>query len=191
MGIYPVTQAQWRWATRRSPSRFKGNDRPVDSVSWNDCQEFCSRLSKKTGQRFCLPSEAQWEYACRAGTTTPFFFGLTISTDQANYDSNFIYSGGREGIYREQTTAVGSFPANAWGLYDMHGNVWEWCQDWYGPYQDGDEKAYRFSDPGTTRVLRGGSWYYFPVNCRSGHRDDGDPSYRNDYHGCRVLLCLD
>jgi formylglycine-generating enzyme required for sulfatase activity len=145
MAKTPITQAQWRMVASwprvnrdldLDPSRFKGDNRPVEQVSWHDAMEFCYRLSHRTGKNYTLPSEAQWEYACRAGTTTPFHFGPTISTDVANYDGNYIYDQGSKGIYRKQTTDVAIFPANAWGLHDMHGNVWEWCLDeWHDSYE--------------------------------------------------------
>jgi len=145
MAKTPITQAQWRevagWPRVNrdldiDPSHFKGDNRPVEQVSWLDAMEFCHRLSQRTGRCYTLPSEAQWEYACRAGTTTPFHFGATISTEVANYDGNYTYGPGSKGIYREQTTGVAIFPANAWGLRDMHGNVWEWCLDeWHDSYE--------------------------------------------------------
>jgi len=145
MAKTPITQAQWRevasWPKinldlKPDPSRFKGDNRPVEQVSWLDAIEFCNRLSQRTGKNYTLPSEAQWEYACRAGTTTPFYFGATISAEVANYDGNYTYNQGDRGIYCEQTTDVASFPANPWGLYDMHGNVWEWClDDWHDSYE--------------------------------------------------------
>jgi formylglycine-generating enzyme required for sulfatase activity len=145
MAQTPITQAQWRevagWQKLErdldpDPSNFKGANRPVEQVSWLDAMEFCHRLSQRTGQRYGLPSEAQWEYACRAGSTTPFHFGATLTPELANYDGNYTYGQGPKGAYREQTTDVGSFPANPWGLHDMHGNVWEWCLDhWHHGYE--------------------------------------------------------
>jgi formylglycine-generating enzyme required for sulfatase activity len=135
-----ITQAQWRevagWEKvehdlNPDPSHFKGDQRPVEQVSWFDAMEFCHRLSQRTGRCYALPSEAQWEYACRGGSTTPFHFGATLTPDLANYDGNYVYGSGPKGQYRQQTTDVASFPANPWGLHDMHGNVWEWCLDKY------------------------------------------------------------
>src|SRR6202042_2266094 len=131
--------------------------------------EFCNRLKQKDGKPYCLPTEAEWEYACRAGTTTPFHFGVSISTDQANYDGNYTYGSGRKGQYRQQTTPVGSFPANAWGLYDMHGGLWEWCQDGYVEYDNKDIKDHQ-NDKNNARVLRGGSWCGSPGRCRAAGR---------------------
>ena len=156
MGMYTVTQEQWQAVMGNNPSFFKGEKNlPVDTVDWNDCQEFIKKLREKDKKLYRLPSEAEWEYCCRAGTTTPFHFGQTISTDQANYNGNFTYGDGKKSVLREKTTAVGSFPANAWGLHDMHGNVYQWCQDWYGNYPQidvvdpqGPEKGeYTIADP--------------------------------------------
>jgi formylglycine-generating enzyme required for sulfatase activity len=195
MGVTPVTQAQWQAVMGSNPSHFKGDDRPVEQVSWEDCQEFCQEFCKKfgakVGKRFRLPTEAEWEYACRAGTTTPFSFGETISTDQANYDGNYTYGRGKKGTYRQQTTSAGSFPKNAWGLFDMHGNVWEWCQDWYGPYPEEDIKDPQGGNNGDARVLRGGSWCNFPAWCRAAARNRIAPANRHFLCGCRVVLCLD
>jgi formylglycine-generating enzyme required for sulfatase activity len=191
LGTHPVTQAQWQAVMGSNPSQFKGDTLPVETVCWDDCQAFVKKLSEKTGKRFRLPTEAEWEYACRAGTTTPFYFGETISTDQANYDGNYTYGKGKKGVYREKTTPVGSFPANAWGLFDIHGNVWEWCQDRYGPYASSDIIDPQSTDNGTARVLRGGSWYCNPGCCRSACRSSYEPGHRHGYFGCRVLLCLD
>ena len=140
MAKTPITQAQWQevagWGKvahdlNPNPSHFKGDQRPVESVSWFDAMEFCHRLSQRTGRCYALPSEAQWEYACRAGSKAPFAFGDTLTPDLANYDGNYVYGSGPKGQYRRQTTDVASFPANPWGLHDMHGNVWEWCLDKY------------------------------------------------------------
>ena len=141
LGVHQVTQAQWQAVMGNNPSHFKGDSNlPVENVSWDDCVAFCEALGKKDGKTYRLPTEAEWEYACRAGTTTPFHFGDTISVNQANYDGNYTYGNGKKGVYRQKTTPVGSFPANAWGLFDMHGNVWEWCADWYGPYPEEELK---------------------------------------------------
>jgi formylglycine-generating enzyme required for sulfatase activity len=191
LGVTPVTQAQWQAVMGKNPSHFKGDDRPVDSVSWEDCQEFCKHLTQKDSKRYRLPTEAEWEYACRAGTTTAFSFGDTVSTDQANYDGNYTYGKGKKGVYREKTTPVESFPANAWGLYDMHGNVFEWCQDWYGPYSKDDIKDPQGIKYGEARVLRGGCWRNYPGRCRAANRRRSAPAYRNYLYGCRVALCLD
>jgi formylglycine-generating enzyme required for sulfatase activity len=184
MGHYAVTQAQWQVVAGYSqvdrelnpdPSRFKGADRPVEKVSWEDAQEFCQRLSAHTGKDYRLPSEAQWEYACRAGTETPFHYGEMITTELANYDGRSSYSGSPNGEYRGETIAVGSFPANDWGLHDMHGNVWEWCEDDYHDSYEGapiDGSAWVDSDrTEARRLLRGGSWILIPRGCRSADRD--------------------
>ncbi|MEC4815125.1 MAG: formylglycine-generating enzyme family protein [Scytonema sp. PMC 1069.18] len=199
LGKYPITQAQWQAVASLpqvnreldpNPSRFKGENRPVENVSWYDTIEFCERLSQYTGKPYRLPSEAEWEYACRGGTTTPFHFGETITSDLANYNANYTYGQGPKGIFRKQTTPVGSFGvANAFGLYDMHGNVWEWCADhWHDSYEEApvDGKAWIENDNDNQRMLRGGSWYYSPVICRSACRNDCDAVYRSNYIGFRV-----
>ena len=177
MGVYVVTQAQYEAVMGANPSYFKGESNPVEKVSWNDAVEFCKKLSAKTGQTVRLPTEAEWEYACRAGTTTPFNTGETISTDQANYNGNFTYGSGSKGEYRQKTVAVGSFAPNALGLYDMHGNVWEWCQDWYdaGYYKNSPTDDPPGPEKGESRVLRGGSWNSDPRSCRSAVRSRGVP----------------
>ncbi|TAF08025.1 MAG: serine/threonine protein kinase [Nostocales cyanobacterium] len=199
LGKYPITQAQWQAVSRLpkvktdlypDPSHFKGANRPVEQVSWHDAQEFCARLSRKTGRLYRLPSESEWEYACRAGTNTPFYFGNTISTDLANYNGEYVYANGPKGIYRKETTNVGTFPANAFGLYDTHGNVWEWCEDgWYDNYigaaTDGSARL-TGSDNHPRRVLRGGSWSYRPVYCRSAYRVNYPAVSRDQNQGFRV-----
>ena len=173
MGAHEVTQDQYERVIAKNPAYFKGSRNPVEKVSWHDAADFCKRLSQREGVFYRLPTEAEWEYACRAGTTTPFYFGNTISTSQANYNGNyFVYGDGRKGVSRQKTSAVGSFAANAWGLYDMHGNVWEWCQDWFAKDYYGRSPADDPTGPdtGVSRVLRGGAWYYNPWDCRSAYR---------------------
>ncbi|MBJ7297318.1 MAG: formylglycine-generating enzyme family protein [Dolichospermum sp.] len=183
LGKYPVTQAQWQAVAsltqvnqelKPNPSRFEGANRPVERVSWHDAVEFCNRLSNHTQRPYRLPSEAEWEYACRAGTTTPFHFGETITTDLANYNGNYTYGDGVKGIRKRETTVVGSFKiANEFGLYDMHGNVWEWCQDdWHNNYEYAptDGSAWISNKAKINKLLRGGSWLYYPEGCRSAFR---------------------
>ncbi|MEO0935742.1 MAG: formylglycine-generating enzyme family protein, partial [Cyanobacteria bacterium J06641_2] len=173
MGKFAVTQAQYQAIMGENPSRFKGNNRPVETVSWNDATEFCQKLTGKTGRTYRLPSEAEWEYACRAGTTTSFHFGETITTKLANYDGTTTYANEPRGEYRKQTTEVGNFPRNAFGFCDMHGNVWEWCQDtWHDNYNGAptDGSAWIENGNDSPRVLRGGSWKNNPGFCRSAFR---------------------
>jgi formylglycine-generating enzyme required for sulfatase activity len=179
MEKYPVTQVQYQAIMGNNPSQFrsffKGKNRPVEKVSWDDAVAFCQKLSQRTGRNYRLPSEAEWEYACRAGTTTPFHFGETITTDLANYNGNYTYEQEPKGVSREKTTEVGSFGvANNFGLYDMHGNVWEWCQDhWHSNYEGAptDGSAWLDIEKHTNRrLLRGGSWHGFPFYCRSAAR---------------------
>lgn len=191
LSIHPVTQAHWQAVMGSNPSHFKGDNLPVENVSWDDCQEFCKKLSQKTGKLNRLPTEAEWEYACRAGTTTPFHFGSTVSAEQANYDGNYTYGSGKKGQCRPQTTSVGSFPANPWGLFDMHGNVFEWCQDWYGDYPSGDVTNPKGENSGAARVLRGGSWGASPWRARSAYRGWYAPGNTDRYCGVRVVFCLD
>ncbi|RKZ74566.1 MAG: hypothetical protein DRR19_30010, partial [Candidatus Parabeggiatoa sp. nov. 1] len=150
---------------------------------------FCERLSEKTGNDYRLPSEAQWEYACRAGTSTPFYFGDTITTDLANYDGDYSYASGPKGVYREQTTDVGSFPPNAFGLYDMHGNVWEWCADpWHDSYQGAptDGSVWEAGGDSSLRALRGGAWFSRPGYVRTAYRYRGSHDDRNYNVGLRL-----
>ncbi|MFB2834578.1 formylglycine-generating enzyme family protein [Floridanema evergladense] len=201
MGKYPVTQAQWQAVAslpkikiplQANPAYFKGANRPVEQVSWNEIQEFCARLSQKTGKTYRLPSEAEWEYACRARTTTPFYFGKTITPNLVNYNGNYTYDSAPRGIFRRQTTNVGSFPPNAFGLYDMHGNVWEWCTDpWHENYRGApsDGRVWQGGDnqDNQNRLIRGGSWYSFPWACRSAFRDGDELDGKYRYYGFRVV----
>ncbi|MEM9264683.1 MAG: formylglycine-generating enzyme family protein [Cyanobacteria bacterium P01_F01_bin.13] len=210
MGKYSVTQAQWKAVATTlpkinqdlepEPSRFSNDNHPVERVSWHDAIEFCARLRQHTERPYRLPTEAEWEYACRANTNTPFHFGPTLTTTLANYrgtdwttgDNHYsgTYNSGPPGTFQEQTTPVGSFDvANAFGFYDMHGNVWEWCQDVWHPNYNGaptDGSAWTTGDD-TYRVLRGGSWINGPADCRSARRMNSTPDARVNYYGFRVV----
>jgi formylglycine-generating enzyme required for sulfatase activity len=189
MGVHTVTQEQWKKVMGKNPSRFKGTQNlPVENVSWLDCQDFIKELRAIDKKPYRLPFEAEWEYACRAGTTTPFSFGETISTDQANYNGEFTFGKGTKGVYRKKTMPVGSFPANAFGLYEMHGNVVQWCQDWYGEYRRQEAVNPQGPEKGELRVLRGGSWGGDPQSCRSAARGRLDPGRRDDVCGFRVCF---
>jgi formylglycine-generating enzyme required for sulfatase activity/tRNA A-37 threonylcarbamoyl transferase component Bud32 len=187
MSSCQITQTQYQQVMGVNPSEFTDPDNPVENVSWDDAQEFCRRVSAKTGKLLRLPTEAEWEHACRAGTTTPFHFGDTISVEQANYDGNFTYGNGQKGIYRQKTTPAGSFPPNNWGLHDMHANIWEWCQDWYAPYTADAVTDPRGPETGKFRVMRGGSWNYRPALCRSATRYWDPPHERSSRRGFRVV----
>ena len=191
MGKFPVTQAQYEAVMGVNPSHFHGEccadsaNNPVELVSWDDAQEFCKRLSKSAGKPVRLPTEAEWEYACRAGSNTAFCFGDDESK-LGEYAWHYINSGGK-------THPVGQKCPNAYGLHDMHGNVWEWCQDWYGNYLAQGAKAKPAKNPtgpatGARRVLRGGSWGNDPWGCRSARRDGGGPDFRFYRIGFRVVV---
>jgi formylglycine-generating enzyme required for sulfatase activity len=185
---FPVTQAQWQAVAnlakiRRDlnpdPAYFKGDDRPVERVSWYDAIEFCERLSRQTNRCYRLPSEAEWEYACRGGTIKPFYFGETITGELANYIAKKIYCEESSQLDRQETTNAGSFPPNAFGLYDMHGNVWEWCSDrWHDNYENApnDGSAWLSENEREPRVLRGGGWDFYPEHCRSASRFSFPPT---------------
>ncbi|MGK7953851.1 MAG: formylglycine-generating enzyme family protein [Crocosphaera sp.] len=224
MGRYPITQAQWEKVAampevgkelKSNPSEFKGNKRPVERVNWYDAIEFCARLSVHTKRNYRLPSEAEWEYACRAGTTTPFHFGDTISTNLANYngtDEQYgAYGKGEKGENRGETTEVDKFDAaNPFGLSDMHGNVFEWCLDpWHDNYNDAPKDGRVWDEEnrqedyyahivknieelltdGRRRVRRGGSWIFNPNPCRSAFRNDSNPRYDFNDLSLRVVCC--
>jgi len=172
-GAYIWTGSEWKkqkgiyWD---KPGFAQIDSHPVTCVSWNDAQKLIEWLSKKEGKVYRLPTEAEWEYACRAGTTTPFAFGNCLSTNEANYNGNYPLQGCPKGEYRGKTIPVASLKANAWGLYDMHGNVWEWCEDWYGDYPTGSVVNPAGPNSGADRVLRGGSWSSIAKYCRSAYR---------------------
>ena len=225
IGKYEVTQAEWIAIMGSNPSDFKGDQNPVEQVSWYDALVYCNKRSLKEGRTPCysikgttdpaqwgsaptsrdaawdavicdwiadgyrLPTEAEWEYACRAGTTTPFNTGKSITTSQANYNGDYPYDGGAKGEDRKKTLPVGSFPANAFGLYDNHGNVWEWCWDWYGDYGGGSPRDPRGAPPSGIRVERGGSWAYRGENIRSAERSSDEPWYRDHNLGFRLVSC--
>ena len=189
-----ATQALWQAVMGENPSHFKGDNLPVEQVSWDDTQAFITKLNQvHPDLNVCLPTEEQWEYACRAGTTTPFSFGDNVTPEQVNYDGNYFYANGEKGLYREKTALVKSLPATPWGLYEMHGNVWEWCQDvWQenlsaAPITDPEGVA--GGDPtGVGRVVRGGSWNAGGGDCRSASRVGLGSGVRDYDVGFRLLL---
>jgi formylglycine-generating enzyme required for sulfatase activity len=208
MGKYEVTQKEYEEVMGTNPSRFKEPNLPVENVSWFDAVEYCNKRSQKEGltpaymisgagdnrtvtwnrnaNGYRLPTEAEWEYACRAGTTTSFSAGNSITTDQANYNGNRPYNNNAKGTYREKTTPVGSFAPNPWGVYDMHGNVFEWCWDWYGDYSGGAQTNPTGAVTGSYRALRGGAWSFNGQNLRSALRSYTNPSILNDAFGFRL-----
>jgi formylglycine-generating enzyme required for sulfatase activity len=203
MGKYEVTQRIWKAVARypkvelelnEDPARFKGENLPVEQISWNEVKEFIARLNKRLGLTeeagYRLPSEAEWEYAARAGTKTPFGFGETIDPRYVNYDGNYLYGRGGKGQYRQRTIEVGRLGvANRFGLYEMHGNVWEWCEDEFHESYNGapvDGSAWVSSAMATARVVHGGGWYSSAVFCRSAFRDGHTPGVRNDALGFRL-----
>jgi len=212
---YEVTQKEYQEVMGINPSIFKGDNLPVENITWFDAVEYCNRRSQREGltpvysitgrtpasgypitnatvtvnwnnNGYRLPTEAEWEYACRAGTTTAFNVGEEIKTSQANYKGVSYYNSNEETEYREKTTPVGIFSANAWGLYDMHGNVSEWCWDMYGSYGIGAQNNPRGTADGNYRVIRGGSWYFIDLFVRSAIRGNSNPSYHTDGIGFRV-----
>ena len=195
MSKYPVTQTQWQAVMKNNPSRFVdsnlGNSKkPVEKVSWFDCCLFCQNLSELIGRKFRLPTEAEWEYACRGETTTPFHFGSTTTTELSNYNGEYVYGSGLVGEYRHETTDVDRFYPNKFGLYDLYGNVAEWCADtWHDNYDHApqDGSAWMSDDTNKLRVLRGGSWLHLPSCCRSSQRLKSAPSSKSDAFGFRIV----
>jgi formylglycine-generating enzyme required for sulfatase activity len=185
-----VTQGQWKRVMGNNPSYFKdcGDDCPVEQVSWNDVQAFIRKLNGMSGKdKYRLPTEAEWEYAARAGTTTPFHTGNCLSTNQANYYGTNPLSGCPKGVYRNKTVPVASLSPNAWGLFDMHGNVAEWCQDLYGPYPPGGVTDPKGPSAGSGRVIRGGALIYSAWICRSANRSECSPGWRHFCNGFRLI----
>jgi len=220
MGKYEVTQREYQEITGTNPSNFKGDNLPVENVSWYDAVEYCNKRSQKEGltpaytinksrkdtnntseydeekwtvtwnrnaNGYRLPTEAEWEYACRAGTTAPFSTGNNITTSQANYNGDYPYNNNAKGTNRGKTTPVGSFASNGWGLYDMHGNVWEWCWDWYDNYASSAQTDPVGASSGSGRVIRGGSWNNDGRFVRSAIRGNSTPSGRHDGLGFRLV----
>lgn len=195
----PITQAQWREVMDDNPSKFQHNQadsdrRPVEQVNWHDAIAFCNKLTNHACRAYSLPSESQWEYICRAGFESAFHLGVSVISELANFDSNHCYAGTSEGINRKQTSPVAIFPANSWGLHDLHGNVREWCLDhWHDSYQsapvDGSAwlTAEQEDNEETRRVLRGGSWRMRPSVCRAAFRSLNPPRSTFDDQGFRVV----
>ncbi|MDR1837187.1 MAG: formylglycine-generating enzyme family protein [Treponema sp.] len=220
MSRHEVTQREYQEIMGTNPSNFRGDDLPVENVSWYDAVEYCNRRSEREGlmpaytidkgrsdpnnqnsndnvrwlitwnrnaNGYRLPTEAEWEYACRVGTVTPFSTGNNITANLANYDGNYPYNNNSRETYRQRTTAVGSFAPNPWGLYDMHGNVWEWCWDWYGNYSSGAQTDPQGAVSGSYRVMRGGSWSSSGQFLRSAGRGGITPSARDGDVGFRIV----
>jgi formylglycine-generating enzyme required for sulfatase activity len=212
LGVYPVTQAEYQRVMGSNPSYFsasgggkekvRGQDTgrfPVESVTWEEAVDFCRRLTElpeetRQGRAYSLPAEAEWEYSCRGGasSSTPFSFGPTLSSIQANFDGNYPYGRAAKGPNLKRTEAVGCYQANGFGLYDMHGNVWEWCSDWYGAdyYSQSPRRDPAGPSEGSIRVVRGGCWFVIGQNCRSAVRSGFVPAYRSRDLGFRVALVL-
>ena len=195
---YETTQEQYSAVMGINPSQFKGDtNRPVEMVSWNDATNYCAKLTViesnagrlPRGYVYRLPTEAEWEYACRAGTTTATAFGNTFCSTQANYDGfNNPYGGAARGPVLGTTAKMGSYAPNAWGLYDMHGNVAEWCSDWYGTYPGGSKTDYQGLSSGSNRENRGGCWYNIGGSCRSASGYGNLPSDVGSNWGFRIVL---
>jgi formylglycine-generating enzyme required for sulfatase activity len=203
LGKHEVTQAEYLAVRGNNPSYFPGDlSRPVEMVSWNDAVAYCAALTTRernagrlpAGYGYRLPTEAEWEYACRAGTTTPFHYGNELRSGMANFYGYYEYRVGNPsyynaaGIYLARTTSVGNYAPNGWGLYDLHGNAWEWCQDWYGTYPSGSVRDPQGAPTGSVRVIRGGDWNYNASGCRSALRYGYAPANRDNRIGFRLVL---
>lgn len=193
---YPITQSQYQAVMKENPSFFQGKNKPVETVSWFEAQNFCQQLSQLTGKKYRLLSEAEWEYVCRANSTTSFCYGTTITSELANYKASFGYGLGGSGKWRQETTEVGIFPANSFGLYDVHGNVWEWCEDhWHENYLNAPDDGKPWLEESNCpdfdelpRVIRGGSWDDTAYYCRSGVRLWALPSFKGKLIGFRIAF---
>lgn len=179
-----VTQELYTAVMGSNPSHFKDSQRPVERVTWNNAMEFCKKLSEITGRTWELPTEAEWEYACRAGTDGPFHYGDILTFELANFNGSFPYGDVPAGKNRGETVPVMSFKPNNWGLYDMHGNVNEWCADWYHDYLE----AGQGQEGSQTRIARGGSWFNHAKDLRSAKRVSYVPDYRSHTVGFRAVL---
>jgi formylglycine-generating enzyme required for sulfatase activity len=200
LAVHPVTQQQYEKLTSRNPARFTakmggGPEHPVENVSWEEAVEFCRRLGQLPAEReaqhvYRLPTEAEWEYACRAGTATPFCFGAALASAQANFDGGYPFGGADRGRSLQQTTRVGAYPPSNFGLHDMHGNVWEWCADWLASdaYSHAARRNPQGPAQGQFRVIRGGSWRSHAATCRAAYRNGLGPKSRDSCTGFRVVL---
>jgi len=191
MGKYDVTQDQYKAIMNDNPSEHKGGKNPVEHLIYDEVLKFCDTLSQRSGTKVMLPTEAQWEYACRAGTKTPFYFGETMNTDQANYNGDETYGNGVKGHSRKAPTPGGSYKPNAFGVYDMHGNVWQWCRDWRRDYPGGAETDPECTTPSSQRVIRGGSFANSPADARSAARNGTEVNNRLGHLGFRVVVEFD
>ncbi len=185
-----VSQGQWQAVMGNNPALFStcGDNCPVEQVSWEDTQNFIRKLSEKEANTYRLPTDAEWEYAARAGTVTPFYTGNCLGADQANFNAAYPPKGCSKGEYRSKTVPVKSFAPNPWGLYDMHGNVGEWCQDWLGPYSSGPVTDPAGPPSGSDKILRGGSWEYYAMYCRSAVRIFSGPADTGSSYGFRLVF---
>jgi formylglycine-generating enzyme required for sulfatase activity len=192
IGVYAVTQEEYEKVAGKNPSDFKGARLPVENVPWDDAIEFCRKLSQNEGKTIDLPTEAEWEYACRGGSAGPFHYGSALSSKQANFVGSSPYGGAAKGPWLEKTVPVGSYEPNALGLYDMHGNVWQWCKDWYKAdfYEESPRRDPQGPAKGERRVLRGGSWGSVAASCRSASRTHDGAGDRFDAGGFRVVMRL-
>jgi len=193
IGKYPVTQKQWKALENEDPSFFGCDENPVDGVTWKAAAGFCEKLNgcaegeRPSGYRFSLPGEAMWEYACRAGSSSAFCFGGILDSGMANFNGNYPYKA-RKGIARNCTSPVGSYAPNGWGIYDMHGNVREWCDDWYAPYRGPGSSSGDEGVKPVCKILRGGCWFCDAASCRSAKRECCDPRCGDAGFGFRLSL---